>query len=203
VRPIERLYHLAEESNVPSILKHGLLSTERLLALVGTAEADRLAFLRRQRPRGIQLAEGVTIRDQGPMPPSALAPALDDGLLPGDWYALLNGFVFLWPDRDRMERQRRACGDRPQVVMTFDAAALFTAFGGEAFLSPFNSGNARRKPARRGRDTLVPYATWRDDGWPTRARSHPPAEVLFRCDIPARAPYLLDISASGDQPAHR
>jgi hypothetical protein len=31
---------------------------------------------------------GVTIRDQRPMPPSALAQVLDDGLEPSDWYAL-------------------------------------------------------------------------------------------------------------------
>jgi hypothetical protein len=194
MRALDRLYHLAEESNVPSILKHGLPSTERLLQLVGMAETDRTAFLRHQRPKGVQLAEGITIRDQSPMPPSALAPALDDGLRPGDWYALLNSFVFLWPDRDRMERQRLACGNRPQVIMTFDATALFGQFGGESFLSPINSGNARRRPARRGCGTLVPYATWREDGWPMRPRSHPPAEVLFRCNIPVRAPYLLDIA---------
>ena len=58
------------------------------------------------------------IRDQRPMPPAALAPALDDGLLPSDWYALLNGFVFLWPDRERMNRQRRAYASRPQLVLT-------------------------------------------------------------------------------------
>ena len=196
MRTLDRLYHLAEESNVPSILRHGLLSTERLLQLAGMAEADRTAFLRQQRPKGIQLADGVTIRDQSPMPPSALAPALDDGMRPGDWYALLNSFVFLWPDRDRMERQRRACGDRPQVILTFDATALLAQFGTESFLSPINSGNARRRPARRGDSTLVPYATWRVAGWPARPRSHPPAEVLFRCRIPVEAPYLLDIRSA-------
>jgi hypothetical protein len=37
--------------------------------------------------------------------------------------------------------QRRAC-DRAQVILTFDAVALFDHFGGQAFLSPINSGNA-------------------------------------------------------------
>jgi hypothetical protein len=75
--------------------------------------------------------------------------ALDDGLEPSDWYALLNSFVFLWPDPERLKRQRRACGDRPQVVLTFDADALLDRFADEAFVSPINSGNARRKAARR------------------------------------------------------
>jgi hypothetical protein len=194
MRPIEGLYHLAEADNLPSILKHGLLSTERLLELIGIEEMERTAFLRQLRMGSLRLADGVTIRDQCPMPPSALAAALDDGLQPGDWYALLNGFVFLWPDRDRMERQRRACRDRPQIALTFDAVALFDRFAAESFLSPINSGNARRKPARRGRSTLVPHAVWVREGWPTRPRSHPPAEVLFGCVVPAQAPYLIDIA---------
>jgi hypothetical protein len=194
MRKLDRLYHLADADNVPSILEHGLHSTERLLGLTGMAETERAAFLRCQRRDSLRLAEGVTIRDQRPMPPSALAPALDDGLEPGDWYALLNSYVFLWPDRERMDRQRRACGDRAQAILTFDAVALFDHFGAQAFLSPINSGNARRKPARRGRATLVPYATWLQDGWPTRRRSYSPAEVLFGCVLPAQAPYLIDIA---------
>jgi hypothetical protein len=194
MRKLDRLYHLAYADNVPSILKHGLLSTERLLGLTGMAEIERTAFLRRQRRDSLRLAEGVTIRDQRPMPPSALAQALDDGLAPGDWYALLNSYVFLWPDRERMDRQRGACGNRPQIILTFDAVALFDHFGTQAFLSPINCGNARRKPARRGRDTLIPYATWLQEGWPTRQRSHPPAEVLFGCVLPVQAPYLIGIA---------
>ena len=188
------LYHLAEADNLSSILKHGLLSTERLLALTNFTEAERSSFLRQQRRTSHHLAQGVMIRDQGPMPPAALALALEDGMDPGDWYALLNSFVFFWPDRDRMERQRRACGTRRQIIMTFDAATLFTAFAARAFLSPINSGNARRKPARRGRSTIVPYEHWIKAGWPTRVRSHPPAEVLFSCTIPAQAPYLINVS---------
>jgi hypothetical protein len=194
MRKLDRLYHLADADNVPSILEHGLLSTERLLSLIGMAETERAAVLRGQRRESLRLAKGVTIRDQRPMPPSALARALDDGLEPGDWYALLNSYVFLWPNRKRMDRQRRACGDRPQVILTFDAVALFEHFGTHAFLSPINSGNARRKPVPRGRDTLVRYATWLQEGWPTRRRSHPPAEILFGCVLPAEAPYLIDIA---------
>ena len=49
--------------------------------------------------------------------------------------------------------------------MTFDAAKLFRDFGDQAFVFPSNSGNARRGPARRGRDTFVPYRVWREFGW--------------------------------------
>jgi hypothetical protein len=173
-RRIERLYHLAEADNLASILKHGLMSTERLLRVAGISEAASIALRRTHRPDNVRLSEGVVIRDQRPMPPAALARALGDGLEPSDWYTLLNGFVFLWPDRERMDRQRRACGSRPQVVLTFDLAALLDRFEAKAFVSPINSGNARRKAARRGRDTFVPYTcvvTRRLAHGPTRAPS--------------------------------
>jgi len=113
IRRLERLYHLAEAENLASILEHGLMSTEGLLAMLGISEPRRAALLCNHRPDSVRLSESVLIRDQRPMPPTALAPALEDGLEPADWYALLNGHVFLWPDRERMDRQRQACGDRP------------------------------------------------------------------------------------------
>ena len=194
MRRIEHLYHLAEADNLPSILQHGLMSTESLLGLVGMPQAERGVLLRRHRPDSFRLSKSVLIRDQRPMPPSALARALVGGLEPADWYALLNGYVFLWPDRDRMERQRQACGGRPQALFTFDGMALLSRFGRDAFASPINSGNARRKPALRGRHTLVPYADWLRHGWPTGSRARPPAEVLFRCPIPVQPPYLIDLT---------
>lgn len=127
------------------------------------------------------------------MPPSALERALDDGLTPGDWYALLNDFVFFWLDAGRVERQRSACGGRPQVLLTFDGALLLDRFGADAFVSPINSGNARRKPARRGLGTLVPYDAWLERGWPTGTRHRPPAELLIRSTIPVGPPYLLEM----------
>ncbi|MEA1672834.1 DUF7002 family protein [Nitrospirillum sp. BR 11163] len=190
---LDTLYHLAEEHNLPSIMAHGLLSTERLLDLAGITGAAHTAVLRNHRPDAMQLSANILVRDQRPMPPAALAKALDDGLTTSDWYALLNSFVFLWPDRDRLERQRIACGPRPQVILVFDGAALFDAFGDQALLSPINSGNARRRPARRGKDTFVPYSRWLRQGWPTGQRTRPPAEVLFGCGIPVQPPYLLNI----------
>src|SRR3984957_11345502 len=193
-RRIERLCHLAEADNLVSILNHGLMSTERLVRLAGISEPASNALLRTHRPDNVRLRTGVVIRDQRPMPPAALAGALEDGLEPADWYALLNSFVFLWRNDARMDRQRRACGRRPQVVLTFDSTALLEQFQAEAFVSPINSGNARRKAGQRGRKTFVPYATWSRQGWPTGRPGRAPAEFLFRCTIPSRAPYVIDIA---------
>ena len=145
---IARLYHLAEASNLPSILEHGLMSTERLLELARIPEADRNGRLRAHRPGNVRLSETVLIRDQKPMPPSTLERALEGRLAPADWYALFNSFVFFWLDPRRMERQRRACLGRPGPL-SFDAGSLLNQFGGEALVSPINSGNARETgPAR-------------------------------------------------------
>ena len=151
-------------------------------------------MLRRHRSDNLRLSESILIRDQRPMPPGALAPVLNDGLKPSDWYALLNGFVFFWAARERMERHRHACGNRSQVVFLFDGDALLDDFSATAFVSPINTGNARRKAARRGRDTLVPFATWAREGWPSGQRRRRPAEFLFACTIPPEAPYLIDVS---------
>jgi hypothetical protein len=194
MRRLERLYHLAEKDNLPSILEFGLMSTEKLLNLTGKSEDEHAALLRRHRPDLLRLSESVLIRDQRPMPPAALSRALEGGLEPADWYALLNRHVFLWPDLDRMDRQLKACAGRPQALLTFDAGVVFKQYGAEAFLSPINSGNARRKPAPRGLDTLVPYQVWLQDGWPTGQRTRPPAEVLFRCQIPVQPPSLIEIT---------
>src|SRR6202021_3800963 len=88
-RRIERLCHLAEADNLVSILNHGLMSTERLVRLAGISEPASTALLRTHRPDNVRLRTGVVIRDQRPMPPAALAGALEDGLEPADWYALL------------------------------------------------------------------------------------------------------------------
>jgi hypothetical protein len=163
------------------------MSTERLLDLACVAKPERDVLLRVHRPDNIRLSGSVVIRDQRPMPPAAVVRALDDGLEPSDWYALLNSFVFLWPDPERMKRQRRACGDRPQVVLTFDADALLDRFAAEAFVSPINSGNARRKAARRLFFHTQP-------GCGTGRHTRPPAEFLLRCTVPAEAPYMIGVS---------
>lgn len=156
---ITKIFHLAEASNLPFILEYGLLSTRRLLDLTLVPKGQQTERLCSHRQSNERLWASVLIRDQKPMPPSALERALDDGLTPADWYALLNEFVFFWLDPSRLERQRRACGERPQVLVTFDAVSVLEQFGAAAFVSPINSRNARRRPALRGRRTLMPYAT--------------------------------------------
>jgi hypothetical protein len=187
-------YHLADPANWPSIRRHGLLSTERLLDLAKVSKKERDAILFQHRPESVVLANGVVIRDQKPMPPLLLARALPKDVSPSDWYRFLNRFVFLWSNRERVERHLGACG-RPQILLTFDATQLLAQLGDKIFLSPINSGNARRRPAPRSIQTFVPYREWIESGWramdgESRRRTGPPAEILVEGNLTLE-PYLL------------
>jgi hypothetical protein len=186
------IYHLAEEANFKSIQECGLLSATRLITAAGLTESDRRSLEREQRREHTELASGVQIRDQRPMPPDALQGCLV-GLAPADWYGLVNARVFFWLNPGRLDRQRAACRSRTQVVLAIDTARLIAAYCKQAEVTPINTGNARRKPALRGAATFVPYATWLKSGWesetkalgiPPRRRSHPPAELTVRDAVP-------------------
>jgi hypothetical protein len=203
------VYHMAEATNWPSIERLGLLPAAELIARAGLSGAEHDRLERSQRPVHTVLPSGVAIRDQRPMPATALRACLV-GLDPADWYALVNARVFFWLDPARLNRQRAACRERPQVVLTLDAAGLVAAYGDRAAVSPINSGNARRRPARRGTATFVPYAEWVESGWASEAaalgirerrRSHPPAELTVAGAIPDAMRYVLATSrlAPGDQ----
>jgi hypothetical protein len=184
-------YHLAEPANLASIRAHGLLSTECLLELSGLNSTLREKFLNSHRPGPITLSNGLIIRGQEPMPPKLLAPALRDGITPGNWYRFLNGFVFLWANNER------AFAGTRQVLLEFDAKRLLKDLGDKIFLSPINSGNARRQAVPRSKKLFVPYHTWVNDGWAEidgkrRADSSPPVEVVLERHLPLH-PYLLRI----------
>ncbi len=187
-----QVFHLAEAANFPSIQQYGLLSASALLDLAGIHGQERIALEQRQRMGHLQLPNGTYLRDQKPMPAHTLAPCLI-GMEPAEWYGLINSKIFFWLDPDRLNRQRQACGLRPQVVMIVDTTRLLARHAERTFLSPINTGNARRKPAMRGRGTFVPYACWLESGWHseaagmggrTRCRSHHPAELTIDGAVP-------------------
>ena len=190
-------YHLAEPANLPSIRKHGLLSTERLLALAKMPQSEQVTFLGRHRPESIQLTNGVIIRDQKPMPPESLSKALPKGMPPSDWYRLLNRYVFLWADFEQVERHRRAFDGNLQALLIFDAPLLLDQLKSQIHLSPINSGNARRQPALHTPDLFVPYRHWSLTGWPVlpgqnRKRTSQPAEIVIAGHLPLN-PFLVEI----------
>lgn len=88
------IYHLAEASNWPSIQRDGLLSTSSLLKAAGLTGAGRNRLERAQRLTNTALPNQMHIRDQRPMPPTALESCLC-GMGLADWYAMINARVFL------------------------------------------------------------------------------------------------------------
>ncbi len=195
-RSLQLIYHLADERNWESIQSYGLLSTEQLLN-----QANLNEWLHRHRQDEIQLPNGIVIRDQRPMPPVLLARCLSTGLIPADWYALLNSQVFFWVDLERLERQRKAC-TTSQYMITIDAVSLLRHYASQASVTPFNTGNARRVPARRGLESFVPYNTWINSGWVTEALAlrtkprplkHKPVELTISDSIPDIFNFVIDI----------
>ncbi|MGH6961120.1 MAG: DUF7002 family protein [Dongiaceae bacterium] len=200
-RPIDRPYHLAEAVNWPSIERHGLLSARALLDLVGTRGSERARIERRHRPASVTLADGIVLRDQRPMPPAALERCLTS-MTPAQWYALLNAKVFFWLDPGRLNRQRWAGVASPQVVIVIDAARLLAGYAKLAAVTPIDTANARRRPARRGRHSFVPYETWPKSGWASeaaalgtrpRSRSHRPVELTVAGSVPDVMEFALDM----------
>jgi hypothetical protein len=185
------MFHFADAANWASIQREGLLSTDMILRRGGfPAPVD--AAVRAYRPKGIVLPNGGFVRDQSPMPPASLAACLDEGLAAQDWYDLVNQCVFFWLDARRVARHRHALRHRPQVLLTIDVAELVARYSKITYVTPFNIGNARRRPARRSERSLVPLAEWEIHGWKSesgsrgqvRSRRHKPAELVVRGPIP-------------------
>jgi hypothetical protein len=194
-----RVFHMADAGNWASIRRDGLLSTEALVRRARLDAKSAASFLD-YRDGSRTLPSGEIVRDQRPMPPTALARCLDSGLKPADWYALVNSMVFFWVDTERLERHRRACAARTQIVMVIDARALAARHGERAFVTPFNTGNARRQPARRGQRTFTPLRHWLEHGWQREAApgeaprrsAHKPAELTVRESVPDVLSFVIE-----------
>jgi hypothetical protein len=199
VRPV--VYHLAEAENWPSIQQYGLLSTRALLDRVGMYGPARAAVVRAHRPHRTILPTGWIIRDQKPMPPTALERCLV-GLTASQWYELLNSKVFFWFDPERLNRQRRACRRFPQVVLRIASDQLLRRHAAQTALTPINTGNARRKPAVRGAATFVPSTVWADSAWQSEAQAlgtrprpwrHSPVELTVTDSVPDVMKFVVSV----------
>lgn len=155
-----RLYHMANFGSWPSIQRHGLLSTSRLLDLyeVQGDERDRIESQWRSTSIPIENHEHgrAVVRDQLPLRPDLLGRCLTDGMTTADWYRTLNGQVFFWVDEPHLETllNARAYRDLPHTVLVLDTARLLERHLPEVRLSSINSGSILRGGAPRGRHTF-------------------------------------------------
>ncbi len=185
------VFHMVDEGNWASVKARGLLSASMLIDELPDIE-QRTMLKRTFRPSTVVLPTGCRLRDQKPMPPDCLTRCLDMPLQPADWYALVNERVFFWASAERLERHRTACVDRTQVILAIDTEQLMARHADQAEVTAFNSGNARRLPAKRGRQSFVPYRSWLESAWleerasgqPPRPTAHPPVELVLRNAVP-------------------
>ena len=195
-RVIETAYHLVDANNWTSVQTHGLMSARRLMERCASTEDSSAA--RRHRPASWRLPSGVLIRDQSPMPPKILRRCLRNGLIPEDWFELLNSKVFFWLDPGRLNRQRLACGESPQIALIVNASRLLMKYAASAAVTPINTGNALRSAAARNLSTFVPYERWLIDAWAyedipgmrPRPKNHRPVELTINEAVPDILDYV-------------
>jgi hypothetical protein len=153
---------MAEFGSWPSIQKHGLLSTSALLDLFEISGSDRERIQSQWRGASIRIHHfdhgDAVVRDQLPLRPDHLARCLTDGMVPEDWYRILNRHVFFWVDEPHLDTllNARAYRQLPHTVLVLDTARLLERHLPGVRLSSINSGSIIRGGAARGAGTLLP-----------------------------------------------
>ncbi len=166
-----RLYHLTLPSNLPTIERHGLLSTAALLDLYGV-QGNRRKMIEGTCRRTTEMLDDpvhgpATINDQSPMSDAALRKCLHRGLGVADWLALLNGRVFFWASKKGLQTLAGAKANRglTPIVLEFCTVNLVEAYKSRVELSPLNSGNTTHDPVRRGKDWFSPLGKYSYVEW--------------------------------------
>lgn len=158
------LWHLAHGDAWPGLLRHGLLSSERLVDLFEVpAEAAR-TLMQRRRDDSVTITHPrhgtAVLRDQKPVRLQALAGALTGGMTPEDWLLLLNQYVFLFPSDVTQSPMYVTYRHEPLVVLTLSTASLVPRHEEKIRLTGINTGYFMRRPAARGRETFQPIASF-------------------------------------------
>jgi hypothetical protein len=192
-----RLYHMAEDGSWPSISRHGLLSTERLIDLYEVPEPQRTTLLTRHRPNSVPLTHprhgNAVIRDQKPLQITKLQQLLTD-MTVTQWIRLLNSHVFFWlhPERLTTLLNARAYRSRPHVVLTVDTRSLINAHADRIRLSPINSGAAAYLNGHRGSATFQPIAAYQHPRSRVRPARHV-AELAVAQQVPDIVDHTLRV----------
>jgi hypothetical protein len=189
-----KLFHMAVAGSLGQIRKHGLLSTDAILSLLDVEPDFRQRLTTKHRPQMTPLNHPehgqFTLRDQKPLRDVALEKCLD-GMTVSQWYASLNGRVFMWASRERVDRllAARAYRSQDQLVLTIDSAALLAKYYDNIQISTINSGATLFKPVRRGVQTFIPL-----NQYESTTAYRPIAEVT----VPGGVPDMRDFIVSAE-----
>jgi hypothetical protein len=191
---------MAAAASWPSIKKYGLLSTSALLRRYGVNGKRRASIQAKRRPECVTLQKqgfpNAVIRDNKPATDGALAKCLQDGLLPADWYRLLNDRTFFWLSKVRLRRLlgARAYRNNPQTVLTVDTRSLVEAHESRIELSPINSGSTIYNPSPRGKTTFLPIEDYDYDYWrKKRGKDAAVVELIVRDSVPDVREHVLAV----------
>ena len=160
------LYHMAELSGWPNIQRYGLRSTTALLDLFEITGPSRVQIESEWRRSSVSLTHPIhgaaVVRDQLPMPEDELSHHLVD-MTPRQWYELINGKTFFWPEEKPLGWMlgARPYRSREHAVIVVPTQALLSHHAENVTLSAINYGSLRRSTTTgsvqpRGRDTFKP-----------------------------------------------
>jgi hypothetical protein len=204
VAQFPRLYHMAEAGSWSSIEQHGLLSTSALLDLFEVTGEKRRDIEERHRPNSVSLNHRVhgtaVVRDQKPMDDAGLIKALKGDATPKQWYQLLNGRVFFWLSRSRLDRllNARAYRDKRQTILTVDTRALVEAHKDEILLCPINSGATKPNPHPRTRRSFLPLAEYPFELWCSkRPKNDTIVELTVARSVQRIKDFVLEVEEVG------
>jgi len=183
----EALVHVTPASNVPSILRAGLLRPATLARLAGRDPAE--LSLRRNPVVLVFPGGAAVLNHQRPLRAGRAADFLE-GVSLERWALMLDERLFFWPGTASERFLGSVEAREPSRVLHLDARGMFRAFGGVLDLAPINTGSATRKPVRRGSWIYTPalgsVQAFREA---RRARGlvqgrDAVAEVSLRADVP-------------------
>jgi hypothetical protein len=190
---------MAEAGSWPSVRRCGLLSTTALLDLFEITGEKRAAIEAARRAESVEITHpthgSAWIRDNKPINETVLRRTLT-GMPEADWYRTLNGRVFFWLTKERLNRLRNAPPYRRRThdVLTLDTEALLAAHKDVVELAHLNSG-AVHPGANYPRGTGT-FCKISDYPWQERLRAAP-REPIVELTIPYGLrdveTYLIDV----------
>jgi hypothetical protein len=190
-----RVFHTMSATAWPSVQRHGLLSTHRLIGLYGldADERDRLLSTPRRQSTVLR-APGLppaVIRDQKPM--KFISEKIDPQSSLTEYLTAINSRVFFWASPERLDRLRQAKEYRSedQVVLHVNTRALVERHGSRIELCRLNSGAVTQKnhPVR-GHRSWLPIADYPYDEY---RRRHGRDGALVEVTVLDAVPDVLDL----------
>lgn len=184
-----RLWHMADDSAWPSLCDHGLRSTEWLVRRSTLTDSQQDDFLSSRRETSQTLVVDdlgeVVIRDHGPLNLIKLERALTNGMTVAEWIRLLNGHVFLFPQRDSLDRLSEKYGSDPVIVVEIATRSLMQEYGSLVRVAGMNTGSTAYAARPRGRETFQSVRAF--------DQKRQVKEVVVERGIPDLATHLINV----------